>query len=186
METFPISPRSELMMRTRISDHRQFAIPAFAFLGFLALASNVLASSNGEPDIPTMRSVPEPRSVEQEIRLANDYFVGRGVEQDFKQSAYWFEKAAKQGDPQAQMQIGYFYDAGNDVSFQLVTDYDYITHQPDGQAIGIFETGQTTPKASGSLINPSDSFSVQAVYTAPTNSAYEGSTSAPMALVLSQ
>lgn len=100
------------MMRTRISDHRQFAIPAFAFLGFLALASNVLANPNGEPDIPTIRSVPEPRSVEQEIKLANDYLAGRGVVRDFKQSAYWFEKAAKQGDPQAQMQIGYFYDAG--------------------------------------------------------------------------
>ncbi len=99
-------------MRTRISDYRQFAISAFAFLGFLALASKVLASTNGEPVIPTMRSVPEPRSVEQEIKLANDYFAGRGVVRDFKQSAYWFEMAAKQGDPQAQMQIGYFYDAG--------------------------------------------------------------------------
>jgi hypothetical protein len=99
------------MMRTRISDRRQFAFSA-AFLGFLALASNLLAGPNGEPEIPTLRSGPELHSVEQEIKLANDYFAGRGVERDFKQSAYWFEMAAKRGDPQAQVQIGYFYEAG--------------------------------------------------------------------------
>jgi uncharacterized protein len=100
------------MMRTRISDRRQFAISTFVFLGFFAFTSNLLASSSGEPEISTMRSGPEPRSIEQEIKLANDYFAGRGVERDFKQSAYWFEMAAKRGDPQAQVQIGYFYEAG--------------------------------------------------------------------------
>jgi hypothetical protein len=100
------------MMRTRISDRRQFAISAFAFLGFLALSLNLLASPNGEPEIPTLRPGPEPRAVEQEIKLANDYLAGRGVKRDLKQSAYWFEMAAKRGDPQAQVQIGYFYEAG--------------------------------------------------------------------------
>lgn len=100
------------MVRMRTSDQLQSVIPAFAFLGFLALASSVFASSNAEPDLPNVRSTPQPRSVEQEIKLANDYFAGRGVDRDFKQLAYWFEKAAKQGDPHAQMQIGYFYDAG--------------------------------------------------------------------------
>lgn len=100
------------MMRTRNSDRRQFAIAVIAFLGFLALSSNLLASPNGEPEIPTLRSGPEPSSVEQEIKLANEYLAGRGVKRDFKQSAYWFEMAAKRGDPQAQAQIGYFYEAG--------------------------------------------------------------------------
>src|ERR1700739_3552263 len=98
------------MMRTRISDHRQCVIPAFAFLGFLVLASNVRAG--GEPDVQNVRPAPEPHSVQQEIKLANDYFAGRGVDRDFKQSAYWFEVAAKKGNPQAQLEIGYFYDAG--------------------------------------------------------------------------
>ncbi len=50
--------------------------------------------------------------MDQEIKLAGNYFTGRGVAQDLKLSAYWYEKAADAGDPEAQTQIGYFYEAG--------------------------------------------------------------------------
>jgi TPR repeat protein len=103
-------------MRIRICNHRQFVISALAFLCFPALRSNAYAGTNGEPEIPAVTTTQQPQSVEQQIKLANDYFVGRGVVQNLQQSAYWFEKAAKSGDPQAQMQIGYFYDAGIGVS----------------------------------------------------------------------
>ena len=99
-------------MRMRNSDRRQFVIPALALLGFLAPALNAYAGPNGAVDIPALTTTQQPQSVEQQIKLANDYFVGRGVVQDLQQSAYWFEKAANAGDPLAQMQIGYFYDAG--------------------------------------------------------------------------
>jgi len=105
------------MMRTRNgesrrSGSRQFALTALLVGGFLSLTAGAIAAPLGEPDIPTMKSAPEARTVEQEIKLANDYFVGHGVVQDFGQSAYWFERAAGAGDAQAQMQIGYFYEAG--------------------------------------------------------------------------
>jgi TPR repeat protein len=44
--------------------------------------------------------------------LAGDYFTGSGVERDPKMAAYWYEKAAGLGSPEAQNQIGYFYQAG--------------------------------------------------------------------------
>jgi TPR repeat protein len=63
-------------------------------------------------DIPSITVAPEPRSVDQQIKLAGDYLAGRGVAQNSKLAAYWYEKAAGAGDPQAELQIGYFYEAG--------------------------------------------------------------------------
>ena len=51
-------------------------------------------------------------SIRDEIVLAGDYFTGSGVERDPKMAAYWYEKAAGHGSPEAQNQIGYFYQAG--------------------------------------------------------------------------
>jgi TPR repeat protein len=48
----------------------------------------------------------------QEMELAADYFVGRGVPKDLAQAAYWYRKAADQGDPSAQMNLGYMYVVG--------------------------------------------------------------------------
>lgn len=52
---------------------------------------------------------PQARTIEQELKLAGDYLVGKGVPKDPVQSAYWFRKAADQGDPGAQNQLGYMY-----------------------------------------------------------------------------
>ncbi len=46
------------------------------------------------------------------MELGAAYFTGRGVAQDEKRAAYWYEKAANAGDPGAQKQIGYFYELG--------------------------------------------------------------------------
>jgi TPR repeat protein len=124
------------MMRMRNSDRRQFVITALALLGFLALASNAYAGLDGAVDLPALTTTPQPRSVEQQIKLAYDYFVGRGVVQDLQQSVYWFEMAANAGAPQAQMQVGYFYDAGIGVArnpalaahwYQLAASGGYAT-----------------------------------------------------------
>jgi TPR repeat protein len=48
----------------------------------------------------------------QELELAADYFVGRGVPKDLAQAAFWYRKAADQGNPLAQMNLGYFYVSG--------------------------------------------------------------------------
>jgi uncharacterized protein len=50
--------------------------------------------------------------VKQELELAAAYFAGRGVPKDLAQAAYWYRKAADQGDPAAQVYLGYLYTAG--------------------------------------------------------------------------
>ena len=51
-------------------------------------------------------------SIKQQVELGAAYFAGRGVPQDEKRAAYWYERAANAGDPGAQKQIGYFYELG--------------------------------------------------------------------------
>ncbi len=58
----------------------------------------------------------EKGKIPQEIELAADYFIGRGVPQDLKMAAHWYQKAAEQGDPRAQDEVGYFYQLGIGVS----------------------------------------------------------------------
>lgn len=45
-------------------------------------------------------------------QLAEAYYTGRGVEQDNKQAAFWYEKLAKQGDVRAQTTLGLLYFRG--------------------------------------------------------------------------
>jgi hypothetical protein len=51
-------------------------------------------------------------AIQQELRMAGDYMVGKGVPKDLVQSAYWFRKAADQGDAGAQNELGYLYTWG--------------------------------------------------------------------------
>ena len=64
-----------------------------------------------EPDAMSgpEQTSPTTRTIEQELQLAGAYLVGKGVAKDPAQSAYWFRKAADQGDPGAQNQLGYMY-----------------------------------------------------------------------------
>jgi TPR repeat protein len=50
--------------------------------------------------------------MKQELELAADYVAGRGVPKDLAQAAYWYSKAADQGDPAAQLYLGYMYTVG--------------------------------------------------------------------------
>jgi TPR repeat protein len=70
------------------------------------------ARAAADPDIPRLQADAQRGSIRQEVQLGAAYFAGRGVQQDEKQAAYWYEKAANAGDPGAQKQIGYFYAAG--------------------------------------------------------------------------
>ncbi len=76
------------------------------------MSVELLQARSMEPDIPKIQSGAENGSIAEEIQLGAAYFAGRGVAQDLKQAAYWYEKAANSGDPHAQMEIGYFYQAG--------------------------------------------------------------------------
>ena len=57
-------------------------------------------------------AAPAERVVQQDLLLAGNYLVGKGVEKDPAQAAYWFRKAADLGDPGAQNELGYLYTWG--------------------------------------------------------------------------
>jgi TPR repeat protein len=84
---------------------------AFRILILLLLPLNYAARAT-DADIPRMQAEANKGSISREIELGAAYFIGRGVQQDEKLAAYWYEKAANAGDPHAQKQIGYFYQAG--------------------------------------------------------------------------
>jgi TPR repeat protein len=100
------------MLITRRSEPRHSALCALVLSGFLLLAARGFAVTGGEPDVANAQTVPEPRTVDEEIGLAADYLAGHGVAQDAKLAAYWYTKAAQAGDPEAALQSGYLYDAG--------------------------------------------------------------------------
>jgi TPR repeat protein len=100
--------RSLLMLRSNLP----------TLLAVLCLLSAI--SAEAKPDTPEAASdsVAEVQTkaakgfVKQELELAADYFVGRGVPKDLTQSAYWYRKAADQGNPPAQLYLGYMYTVG--------------------------------------------------------------------------
>jgi uncharacterized protein len=66
-------------------------------------------------DIPQLQAAAEKGYVPQQIELAAAYFTGQGVRQDAKLAAYWYEKAAKSGDPEAENEIAFLYQTGQGV-----------------------------------------------------------------------
>lgn len=105
------------MLPLRPSVPRHAGLSTFVLSGFLLLATGGFASTNPDTDVPDAQTAPDPqttqpRTVDEEIRLAADYFAGQGRPQDLKQAAYWYRKAAEAGDSAAQLQTGYLYDAG--------------------------------------------------------------------------
>jgi uncharacterized protein len=106
------SRRRKPMMLSPDARHRALAISVTAFCVLFCAQTKIRATPAAATDVPSTTVAPEPRSVDQEIKLAGDYLSGRGIAQDPKLAAYWYEKAAGAGDPLAQLQIGYFYETG--------------------------------------------------------------------------
>lgn len=88
---------------------RACALCVVVYLGALLMAVNGYASPTAGADAANMK---HPPSIAQEVNLANKYLFGQGVARDSKAAEYWLQKAAGAGDPQAQMELGYFYEAG--------------------------------------------------------------------------
>jgi TPR repeat protein len=61
------------------------------------------------PDADNSAATQRSATIQQELRMAGAYMAGKGVSKDLVQSAYWFRKAADQGDPGAQNELGYLY-----------------------------------------------------------------------------
>ena len=111
------------------------AVHSMAFGLLFASNANAFAAAGVDADLPEIRAAAEKGSIHEEIALGAAYFSGRGVHQDLKLAAYWYEKAAGSGDPMAQNEIGYLYQAGLGVSvnearaahwFQLASAGGYL------------------------------------------------------------
>lgn len=50
-----------------------------------------------------------------QYKLGYDYYLGRGIAQDYVQAAVWWKKSADQGFPSAQNNLGVLYNAGKGV-----------------------------------------------------------------------
>jgi TPR repeat protein len=79
--------------------------------------------------------------------------LGTGVPQDYAQAALWYRKAADQGDPQAQGNIGRLYDLGKGVpqdAVQAATWYRKAADQGQAKAqntLGdMYSEGKGVPK----------------------------------------
>lgn len=88
-------------------------------------ASETLASA-------TVSARSKADTVSGEIELGRDYLVGNGVPRDPAQSAYWYGKAADQGDPYAQNQMGYFYISGTGVQRNPATAVKWFSRAMTG------------------------------------------------------
>jgi uncharacterized protein len=100
------------MMLLQRKLQRQTAIAiATLSLPFIT-APRVFASPITDADVPSTQSGFEPRTIQEQMKVAGNYLAGHGVPQDLKRAAFWYEKAAGGGDPKAQFEIGYFYQAG--------------------------------------------------------------------------
>lgn len=64
------------------------------------------------PDVQQLQVKAEKGFVPQQLELAEAYFTGAGVAQDARQAAYWFQKAAQAGNPEAENLVGYLYETG--------------------------------------------------------------------------
>jgi TPR repeat protein len=76
--------------------------------------AHLLSASDTNTNVP-MEDIQMKASaghLREELELADDYFAGRGVTRDLSQAVYWYRKAAEQGDPGAQVNLGYFYVTG--------------------------------------------------------------------------
>jgi TPR repeat protein len=81
-----------------------------------AIDAEAKLDTQGDSALAELQAKATQGYVKQELELAADYLVGKGVPKDFAQSAYWYRKAADQGNPAAQMYLGYIYSVGMGVA----------------------------------------------------------------------
>ncbi len=85
-----------------------------AVLVFLLAAGSVIAQDNVSIGDLKIRADAGDKTATRQ--LAEAYYLGKGVEQDFKLAAQWYEKLAKQGDVRAQTSLGLIYARGYGVA----------------------------------------------------------------------
>jgi Sel1 repeat-containing protein len=95
--------------------HSRFARPSYSFcIRHLAIILLVLAgwqSSNAQAsgEIEHWRKRAEAGYLPEQMKLAHAFQFGIGVPRNASEAAYWALKAANQGDPGAQTDLGFAY-----------------------------------------------------------------------------
>ena len=84
---------------------------------FLGVFYAGLVSAQGiEADINAIIEKAKTGNANAQYTLGSYYYLGsNGVEQSYSKAAYWLERAAEQGDSDAQFNLGVCYDEGNGV-----------------------------------------------------------------------
>jgi len=66
-------------------------------------------------DIPSLKALAEEGDAEAQFQLANNYYIGEGVEEDYAQSFKWASRSAAQDNPKAKYRLGSLYIQGRGV-----------------------------------------------------------------------
>ena len=110
-------------------------LPAALCVLALAGANAIAQDDPGIRDLKVRAEAGDKTAIRQ---MAEAYYIGKGVEQDFKQAAVWYEKLAKSGDVRAQTSLGLMYARGYGVAKNMQLAMKWwnlaaIQHDPGAQ-----------------------------------------------------
>jgi uncharacterized protein len=116
-------------MYGRVKAHGEFVMVARLLKLTAALAALMLTASpvwsatdarinqpavaaEASKDVPALRRAAEAGDAKAQLRLADDYYLGNGVEQDFEKAFEWYNRAAASGSIEAMAEVGVMYAKG--------------------------------------------------------------------------
>ena len=122
---------SNVLMKIAKTKKQVIAACIVAFCATLVWASVDKGTLSAETEVVTTgvrdwRALAEQGDAEAQYVLAFIFAKGRGVKQNFSESARWLEKAADQGHPSAQHYLGLLYVAGKGVPKDRVQAYMWL------------------------------------------------------------
>jgi hypothetical protein len=105
-------------------------------------ATTTAAAAQNEPSVGPQEWAEARAGVAvAEYKLGYDYYLGRGVQQDYMQAAVWWRKAAEQGFASAQNNLGVLYNRGQGVPQSYADAYyweNLAAARANGQLQAIF------------------------------------------------
>ena len=89
-------------------------------LGILDVIGWLPEEPAGQTDVEALRAKAEQGDAGSQSALGAEYYLGRGMPQDYAEAAKWFRMAAEQGDAEAQYNLGVRYGTGQGVARDYV------------------------------------------------------------------
>lgn len=106
---------------------KMFSIAALCFLLASCASTNPTMGDDAYDSIDSQGRPHTSNPPDDEFKTGNRYLLGLGVAKNYGQALYWFEKAAEDGSPYAQNELGYMYAAGKGVTRSYPTAIDWYT-----------------------------------------------------------